>query len=347
MPIGPLKAGSQEPPAILPPMSRVTICIPTYKRTRWLTSTIESALLQTFADVVVEVHDDATPGDAVAAVVRRFDDPRLRLIRHERNAGIVGNFTRSLLGAESEYVIQLGDDDVASPRLVEATVAALDAAPGAGVAHTRFCLIDSDDGVMVPVEDWCGTPSPALEPGALFVERSMEHGCRICSSTALIRRSAVPEGAFREEDAPPFDFAFWLRLAESWDVAFIGEPLCRYRIHGESFTSRLSDVTSRGYLQAEQTLREVHAVKRRHAATLPPGPRRASLERLADRALRQGIVSRLRQQTLPDRPFGKTVRGLAGVARREPRMVLEPHAWKLLAGSVVGPKTVARLKRRA
>jgi hypothetical protein len=74
--------------------------------------------------------------------------------------------------------------------------------------------------------------------------------------------------------------------------------------------------------------------------------RRASLERLADRALRQGIVSRLRQQTLPDRPFGKTVRGLAGVARREPRVVLEPHAWKLLAASVVGPKTVARLKRR-
>src|SRR6476646_6090429 len=141
-------------------MPRVTICIPTYKRTRWLTSAIESALLQTFADVVVEVHDDATPGDAVAAVVRRFDDPRLRLIRHERNAGIVGNFTRSLLGAESEYVIQLGDDDVASPRLVEATVAALDAVPGAGAAHARFCLIDSDDGILVPVEDWCGTPSP-------------------------------------------------------------------------------------------------------------------------------------------------------------------------------------------
>ena len=36
-----------------------------------------------------------------------------------------------------------------------------------------------------------------------FVERSMRHGCRICSSTALIRRSAVPPGGFRVEDAPP------------------------------------------------------------------------------------------------------------------------------------------------
>ncbi len=94
----------------------MTVCIPTYNRTQWLAQTIESALGQTFDDLVVEIHDDATPGDAVVEVVAGFDDPRLRLIRHERNAGIVGNFTRSLLGAETEYVIQLGDDDVASPR---------------------------------------------------------------------------------------------------------------------------------------------------------------------------------------------------------------------------------------
>jgi glycosyltransferase involved in cell wall biosynthesis len=328
-------------------MARVTVCIPTYKRTQWLADTIASALAQTYADLVVEVHDDATPGDAVAEVVAGFDDPRLSLIRHERNAGIVGNFTRSLLGADSEYVIQLGDDDVAAPRLVELTVAALDASPSAGVAHSRFALVDAEGAVLMAEQDWLVTPSPALEPGSVFVERSMVHGCRVCSSTALIRKSAVPEGAFREEDAPPFDFAFWLRMAESWDVAFIDEVLCQYRIHGQSFTSGLSDVTGTGYLQVEQSLREVHAVKRRHAATLPPGPRRASLERLADHALRQDIISRVRERTLPDRPFVATVRGLGDAARREPGVLLEPHAWKLLAGSVIGPGVVSRLKGRA
>jgi glycosyltransferase involved in cell wall biosynthesis len=328
-------------------MARVTICIPTYKRTQWLAETISSALGQTFTDLVVEVHDDATPGDAVADVVAGFDDPRLRLIRHERNAGIVGNFTRSLLGASTDYVIQLGDDDVASPRLVESTVAALDASPSAGVAHSRFALIDADGGVLMAEQDWLVTPSPALEPGFEFVEKSMRHGCRVCSSTALIRRSAVPEGAFREEDAPPFDFAFWLRMAESWDVAFIDEVLCQYRIHGQSFTSGLSDVTDTGYLQVERSLREVHAVKRRHASTLVPGARRAALERSADRALRQDIISRVRERTLPDRPFVATFRGLGSAARREPGLLREPHAWKLLAGSIVGPDTVARLKRRA
>ena len=328
-------------------MARVTVCIPTYKRVQWLGATIASALGQTFTDLVVEVHDDATPDDSVERVVAEFSsDPRVRYVRWDQNAGIVGNFTRSLLGAGTEFVIQLGDDDIAEPSLVARTVAALDAFPRAGVAHSRFSLIDSDGAVMLAAQDWLGTPSPPLEPGAVFVERSMMHGCRVCSSTALIRRSAVPEGGFLVEDAPPFDFAFWLRMAEQWDVAFVDEVLCRYRIHGQSFTSGLSDVTGTGYLQAERTLREVHAVKRRHAATVA-APRRESLARLADRALRRDIVSRVRERTLPDRPFVATARGLGDAARREPGILLEPHAWKLLAGSVAGPGAVARLKRRA
>ena len=317
-------------------MARVTVCIPTYKRAQWLGATIASALGQTFTDLVVEVHDDATPDDSIARVVAGFDDPRLRYVRWDANAGIVGNFTRSLLGASSEFVIQLGDDDIAEPTLVSRTVSALEAFPRAGVAHSRFSLIDADGAVMMASQDWLGTPSPPLEPGAVFVERSMLHGCRVCSSTALIRRSAVPEGGFLEADAPPFDFAFWLRMAAEWDVAFVDEVLCRYRIHGQSFTSGLSDVTGTGYLQAEKTLREVHAVKRRYAAT----PR---LARVADRALRQDIISRVRERTLPDRPFVPTFRGLGDAARREPGILLEPHAWKLLAGSVVGPAATAWL----
>ena len=72
-------------------------------------------------------------------------------MRWDANAGIVGNFTRSLLGASSEFVIQLGDDDIAAPSLVERTVAALDAHPRAGVAHSRFALIDADGGVLMAV----------------------------------------------------------------------------------------------------------------------------------------------------------------------------------------------------
>ena len=81
-------------------------------------------------------------------------------------------------------------------------------------------------------------------------------------------------------------------------------------------------MTGTGYLQAEQTLREVHAVKRRHAARCPAAA--PQLERLADRALRQDIVSRVRERTLPERPFVATFAGSGDAARREPGLLREP-----------------------
>ena len=321
----------------MPP--RVTVCIPTYNRPRWLAGAIESALAQTYADFVLEVHDDATPGPAVREVVAAFGDPRVRLVEHESNAGIVGNFSRSLLGAGTEYVLQLGDDDEMHPELLAATVAALDAHPRAGLAHTRFDLIDADGQTLMADVDWTGDGGAALETGAAFTRASMLYGCRICSSTALIRRSAVPPGAFLQEDFPPFDFACWLRIAAGWDVAFVPRALCRYRLHEWSHSSGVSALEGSGYVQDPLMLAAIHAVKLRYGAGGP------ELEPLARRGRAHDLLARLRHQTLPERRFVPTARGLARAVRTEPRLLREPDAWGLLASSMIGPRAVAKLRR--
>ena len=101
MPIGSLQAGSREPPAILPPMSRVTICIPTYKRTQWLARRSSPRSARRSPTSCVEVHDDATPDDSVERVVAPLRrSAAATTSATSDNAGIVGNFTRSLLGAD-------------------------------------------------------------------------------------------------------------------------------------------------------------------------------------------------------------------------------------------------------
>ena len=80
----------------------------------------------------------------------------------EHNAGIVGNFTRSLLAADTDYAIQLGDDDEARPELLEATVAALDRHPGAGMVHARIDLIGPDVALAVDAARRDACPRPCL-----------------------------------------------------------------------------------------------------------------------------------------------------------------------------------------
>jgi len=65
---------------------RVSVIIPTYNRERLVGRAIESVLGQTYDDFEVIVVDDAS-SDGTEAILRVYDDPRLRYLRHETNRG--------------------------------------------------------------------------------------------------------------------------------------------------------------------------------------------------------------------------------------------------------------------
>lgn len=332
----------------MPDPPRVTVCIPTYDRTRWLARAIESVLAQTFTDFRLEIHDDATPGPGVRDTVARFDDPRIELIEHEQNAGILGNFSRSLLAADTEYVLQLGDDDELRPELLAATVAALDRHPTAGMAHSRFDLIGPEGELLQADVAWIGPAGHApLEPGRSFIRRAMQERGRVCASTALIRRSAAPAGGFLQEDFPPFDFAFWMRMAMAWDVAFVDRTLCRYRVHSQSHSAGVSQYRGASYMPGIETLMGIQGARRRQIERTADARERGRLARLARRGLRHELLEVVRDATLPERSRAATLRVLAAAVRAEPSLTVDRAAWRTLGASLVGRRWVERPHRRA
>jgi len=325
---------------------RVTVCIPTYDRTRWLARAIESVLAQTFTGFRLEIHDDATPGPGVRDVVASFDDPRIVLVEHERNAGIVGNFTRSLLAADTDYVIQLGDDDEACPELLAATVAALDRHQGAGMVHARFDLIGPEGELLEADAAWIGPRGhPPVEPGREFIRRAMGERGRVNASTTLLRRSAVPEGGFLQEDFPPFDFACWMRIAMDWDIAFVDQTLCRYRVHTQSHSAGVSEYRGAGYVPGIETLRGIQGARRRQIARTADESERRVLKRLARQGYRRELLEAIRDATLPERSRWATLNGLTAAVRAEPTLLADGAAWRTLAASLAGRRLAGRARR--
>jgi glycosyltransferase involved in cell wall biosynthesis len=326
-------------------VARVTVCIPTYNRPRWLGRAIESVLAQTFTDFRLEIHDNATPGPAVREVVGRFHDPRLVLIAHERGVDLVGNFNRSLLGAQTEFVLQMGDDDEALPDLLAETVAALDRFPSAGMAHARFDLIGPDGEVVDANVAWIGPRGhPPLEPGREFIRRAMGERGRVNASTTLLRRAAVPPDGYREEDFPSIDFGCWLRIAMAWDVAFVDRPLCRYRVHPQSQSASSWEYRGASYAPGLETLAGIQGVRRRQIAHTSDPAERRRLARLARAGYRQELLGVVRDATRPERRLGATVRALATAVQAEPTLAADVEAWKTLGGSLLGPRALARLR---
>lgn len=89
----------------------VTINIPTYNQSRYIRRAVESALAQDYPNLEVVVADDRSPDDTVD-VARAITDPRLRVVRNERNLGRVGNYRHMLYElARGDWVVNLDGDD--------------------------------------------------------------------------------------------------------------------------------------------------------------------------------------------------------------------------------------------
>jgi glycosyltransferase involved in cell wall biosynthesis len=95
----------------------VSILIPAF-RPDWLDTAVASALAQTHADFELLVSDDSQ-GDAIASVMKKWDDSRIRYFRNPRRDEPGGNRNHLLSQARGEYIKFLFDDDFLLPRSVE------------------------------------------------------------------------------------------------------------------------------------------------------------------------------------------------------------------------------------
>ena len=331
-------------------MGHVSVLIPTHERAAYLREAMASVLGQTHKDLALIVCDNAST-DATADVVASFggSDARVRHVLRAQNVGMVENHRSALaedVDPRSEHVLMISDDDLLDPTMVADTTAVLDANPAVGMVHGAFRLIDAAGNVLVPFAEWThDLAGDTIERGLDFVRKGMRWPSRVCASTAMMRAVAKPP--VEAEDYPPIDQGMWLRLALDWDVAYLHRPLASYRIHAATHSASFGTVDGAGYRFSPQLVRDVYRVKERfldeHGHRLPDA---AAMRRLAEKGRSQALVLRARQLTLPQRSFVETARTLAESVAIDPRVAIEPAAWLLLAGSVVGPRAVMRLRRR-
>lgn len=321
-------------------MTLVTVAIPTYQRDRYLEDALESVLAQTVTDLEIIVSDNANSA-TTRALVESYDDPRLSYAPLLENIGLHGNLTRCLHLGSARYVAVLLDDDTMYPTNLEAKLAVLEDQPNVGIVHSAFDYIDSDGEVLAERIDWTGNPQLAgRETGREFIERTMAVGTRICASSALLRRSAVARLAHDERDGPATDLALSLKIATSWDYAFIGDALTAVRLHSESASgsSGLYDLDGDApTITSVDTTSTVKAAKLRFIDTYAQSRReRLALRHLVRDRARTELKGMVADDTLAERHPALTARNLYRAARIEPSLWWSPWSAVLLASSVFG-----------
>lgn len=103
----------------------MSIVVPVFGTEQYLPGCLRSILDQSFVDFEVLVIDDCSPGNTAAVVAEVTDhDPRVRVIRHDVNLGVLQARFTGAGAARGEFVAFVDSDDEAEPWFLENFISA-------------------------------------------------------------------------------------------------------------------------------------------------------------------------------------------------------------------------------
>jgi glycosyltransferase involved in cell wall biosynthesis len=206
--------GLTEPAPVL-----LTVAIPTYNRRDELLSLLRAIVPQLLPEDELVVVDDGS-SDGTAEAVATLE--RARLVRHERNAGLVRAWNTCLASAERPWVCIVHDDDTLEAGGLDAIRRACTLVAGPAVIVLRPEAVELDAGFRYAV--W--------EPGPYAVLNAT-----MMPSGATVHASIAAEaGGFDERHPYSPDLEYFARVSARWPVVSVQSPRALSpRLHDQNF----------------------------------------------------------------------------------------------------------------
>ncbi len=225
----------------------LTVIMPVFNADRYVEEAIESVLDQTFTDFELLVVDDGSTDNSVE-VARRFQDPRITVLAHARNAGKVTVCNHAVMRSRGKYVTVHDADDYSAPDRFQEQIAFLEKNQEFAMCGTWFYEIDRNAAIIRKVN--LETDPDQLRD--LIRADSQFHG-----PTMVFRRDILNGiGGLYRNFHNKEDVDLSMRIAEKYPVKNLDQHLYYYRLLPQGITKRNFDVLRFEGLKVLQVLAE-------------------------------------------------------------------------------------------
>ncbi|MBI5884192.1 MAG: glycosyltransferase family 2 protein [Elusimicrobia bacterium] len=219
----------------------LSLLITNFNHGHYLRETLGTVFSQSRPAQEVLVLDDGSTDDSV----RILEDiaksqPTLRLLRNDRNRGVVYSTSRLLDTASCDYVHVLSADDNLLRPFFEKSLAMLERYPRAAVCTALSMFMDEDGKDLDIFPTPVVSEQPCFLPPAEALASLRKHGNWISVYSVISKREVVQ--ALRADDPTviPSNDGPWLQImAAQHGICFIPEPLTVWRqsFKGHAYTS--------------------------------------------------------------------------------------------------------------
>ncbi len=205
----------------------VSIIIPCYNAERWVASTIESALRQTWSDKEIIVVNDGSKDQSLSAV-RQYEGRGVRVI-DQANAGASAARNTGLRAARGDYVQFLDADDLLAPDKLEQQMRLLAPLGSRVISSSRWAHFREAPAEAVFAEQANYRDLSGVE----FLQLHWEEGCMMQPGAWLAPRPLLEAAGLWDESLSLNDdgeyFARVMLAAER--IVFCREARTYYRAH--------------------------------------------------------------------------------------------------------------------
>ena len=248
----------------MPSQPKVTVILTSYNHAKYLRESIESILLQTYADFDLIIGDDAS-SDNSWDIIKSYDDPRIRSFRHEKTkGGFIINEAISDMETGMYIAIQ-HSDDIWEPDKLEKQVAFLDENPEVGAVFTWAKIVDEYGSLLMDKNHFYynifDQPNRSRYE---WLNYFFDKGNALCHPSVLIRKKCYEEcGVYRPGLTQAGDFDMWIRVALKYKLYILQDRLVRFRVRQNDLNSSGDRPSTRvrgqfEYLQLLNHYRKIH-----------------------------------------------------------------------------------------
>jgi glycosyltransferase involved in cell wall biosynthesis len=203
------------------PATDVSVVVPTHNRVHLLPVAIGSILRQD--DVALElivVDDGSTDGTGAWLDCFAAEDPRVKVVHHDRPRLMSGARNAGIAQASSRWVAFCDDDDLWAPGKLAAQLCALQAS-SARWGCTGVVVVDEELEIV----------GHHHAKGGQVLSELLEANIVPTGSSVIAELSLVRElGGFDRALLGSEDWDLWIRLAQHSPLAAIDRPLIAYRL---------------------------------------------------------------------------------------------------------------------
>lgn len=246
----------------------ISVIVPIYNAGDFLAPCIRSVLGQTFADFELLLIDDASNDDSLA-VCRSFDDPRIRVLRNDRNCGVSASRNVGIDNARAKFLTFLDADDTLHPEFLRVLY---------DTCVSKNCKLVVNGFKLTKPERHFAPTFPTIEATAVLYEpevavESALYQVGLTNNTwgCLYHASLFEEFRFRQTRYEDLD-SFYRLFLRADKIAYVADPMYYYTMNPGSY---MHVFTPERAVVLDVTERIVEYMRRDYPQLLPAAEDRA------------------------------------------------------------------------